>query len=744
MGYDLGVDLGGTTVVAAVLRDGEARADAVGLGTDGSPSMPATAHRGSDGVVRTGADAERRAALEPDRAVRDVTARLGDDVPLIVGDEPWRADDVAAEIVLAAVRRVAALEGGAARALAVTHPAGWGSHRERTLRRALVRVGLGHATLVAESRAAVLAASTYGGLRAGRVAAVYDLGGRRFRAAVIRRGARGVVASGTEGGAAAPGTTTTEVLADSGAPVRAGGTDVDAAVLAHVREELGEPFDAALAALDDNASRHALATLQRSARVAKERLSADTEAPLRVTVGPLDTTVRITRADLEARITPLVAATVDAFAGTLEAAGVTPDQVVLVGGSSRIPLVARLLAEELGRPVHPELDPITVVAEGAALAAAGHAAARRHEALTGPASGSFPTTGPASGAFPTTGPASGAFPTTGPASGAFPATGPASAPFAATAAGVRERRRVEAERRPVPTGASDRPAPVERHAAVGAAIAAGAALGASAARSRTPVATSAPASGDGDWGPPSALPATTEEARPARSGSTALMERPRTPNDDVPRPPVATAAAPVGEHAPQGVFQRYRTALLVLLVLLVLAAAAVLVPIPGLTTARTSSTTTTTPAPTTPPPGPTPAAAAPLVPLPPTGPASSPEAAPPADGTTEQEQSSDAGTTTRRPATTTRSSRTPTAQNVRPAGGSAPVAAPQAVGPAPSPAAVQPARPAQPAPQEPAASAPSPDVASPAAQAPAATPSAADTPVASAPSSVAPTTGTPS
>ncbi|WP_433802664.1 Hsp70 family protein [Actinomycetospora sp. CA-084318] len=719
MGYDLGVDLGGTTVVAAVLRDGEARADAVALGTDGSPSMPATAHRGSDGVVRTGADAERRAALEPDRAVRDVTARLGDDVPLIVGDEPWRADDVAAEIVLAAVRRVAALEGGAARALAVTHPAGWGSHRERTLRRALVRVGLGHATLVAESRAAVLAASTYGGLRAGRVAAVYDLGGRRFRAAVIRRGARGVVASGTEGGAAAPGTTTTEVLADSGTPVRAGGTDVDAAVLAHVREELGEPFDAALAALDDNASRHALATLQRSARVAKERLSADTEAPLRVTVGPLDTTVRITRADLEARITPLVAATVDAFAGTLEAAGITPDQVVLVGGSSRIPLVARLLAEELGRPVRPELDPVTVVAEGAALAAAGHAAARRHEALTGPASGSFPTTGPASGSFPT--------------------TGPASAPFAAAAAGVRERRRVEAERRPVTAGAyaPEQPEPVERHAAVGAAVAAGVALGASAARSSARV-TPVAGSGDGDWGPASALPAAAEEARPARSGSTALMERPRTPGDDVPRPPVATAAAPIGEHAPQGVFRRYRTLLLVLLVLLVLAAVAVLVPIPGLTTARTSTTTTTTPAPTTPPAAPTPAAAAPLVPLPsaesgPTG-----EAAPPAVGNEEQERSSAAGTTTRRPAATTRSSRTPTAQNLRPAGGAAPVADPQAVAPTSVPAAP----PAQPASEEPVAPAPSPDVARPVAQAPPVTPSAADTPVASAPSSVAPTTGT--
>ncbi|MFC5065860.1 Hsp70 family protein, partial [Actinomycetospora atypica] len=468
MGYDLGVDLGGTTVVAAVLRDGEARAVAVGLGPDGAVTVPAVAHRGSDGVVRTGVDAERRAADEPDRVVRDVTARLGDDVPLVVGDEPWRADDVAAEIVLAAVRRVAALEGGAARSLAVTHPAGWGPHRERTLRRALVRVGPRPAALVGEPRAAVLAASTFGGLRAGRVAAVYDLGGRRFRAAVVRRGSRGAVTSGAEG-AAAGTRTSAEVLADSGTPVRAGGTDIDGAVLAHVREELGEAFDSALAELDDDAARTALTALRHATREAKERLSADTEADVAVELGTLATVVRVTRADLEARITPLVAATVDAFAGTLDAAGVDPDQIVLVGGSARVPLVARLLAEELGRPVRPELDPVTVVAQGAALAAAEHAISRRQEALglpvpvaAGPATSAFPTTAapvPTTGG-PTPAPRTGAFPTTavpGPATGAFP-----SAP-------------------PAPTAAAPLSPEPGHRAAAGAAVAAGVALGASAA-----------------------------------------------------------------------------------------------------------------------------------------------------------------------------------------------------------------------------------------------------------------------
>ena len=514
MGYDLGIDLGGTTVVAAVLREGAHRAEPVPLGATGAVTLPATAHRGSDGTVRTAEEAEQWAAREPDGVVRDVTSRLGDDVPLVVGGEPWRADDVAAEIVLAAVRRVAVREGGAARALAVTHPAGWGLHRERTLRRALVRVGLGHATLIAESRAAALAGSR------GAVAGVYDLGGRSFRAAVVRRGPTGDA----------------EVLADSGTPDRAGGTDVDAAVLALVREQLGDELESAREELDDDGARVALAGLRDAAHAAKEQLSADTEAHVAVAVGTLRTTVRITRADLEARITPLVAATVESFATTVDAAGVRLDDVVLVGGSSRIPLVARLLAEELGRPVHPEADPVSVVAQGAALAAAQHASALRRAARAEVRAEALAST--RAGAAATT------------AMTAADATG-------ASAAG---------DRRDAGSG-EERPSPV--YASEGA--------------------------------------PRSEAGRTA----TALLERPRPSVDDVPRPPITTADAPIGPAAP-GALRRYRSWIVAGVTVLVLGAAAATVPIPGLTAARSTDTSTPAPATTTPAPSaspsPTPAA----------------------------------------------------------------------------------------------------------------------------------------
>jgi actin-like ATPase involved in cell morphogenesis len=657
VGYDLGIDLGGTTVVAAVLREGALRAEPVPLGGDGAVTLPATAHRGSDGTVRTGEEAEQWAAREPDGVVRDVTARLGDEVPLVVGGEPWRADDVAAEIVLAAVRRVAGHEGGAARALAVTHPAGWGLHRERTLRRALVRVGLGHATLIAESRAAALAGPR------GTVAGVYDLGGRSFRAAVVRRD--------PAGGA--------EVLADSGTPDRAGGSDVDAAVLALVREQLGDDLESAREELGDDEARIALAGLRDAAHAAKEQLSAETEAHVAVALGSLRTTVRITRADLEARITPLVAATVESFASTVDAAGVPLDDVVLVGGSSRIPLVARLLAEELGRPVHPDADPVTVVAQGAALAAAQHASARRRAAMTEVPTDTVPD------------------------------------------------------------------AVVRSGAAATAAMTAAVATGASAASDRRPT------GGSGEWrpSPVSASDGAPRSEATGRTG-TALLERPR-PGDDIPRPPVTTADAPIGLNARPGPLRRYRTWIVAGAAVVVLAAAAATVPIPGLTAAR--STETTAPAPTTTPapsasPAPTPAA--PPSPAPTTTPsaaAPSTDSGSAGDDSASSGSGSSAGTSSGSGSTSGSSSGSSAA-----AGRRSTAARPSATRSTRSPAAVAPApaaaAPAAPAPASPAAVAPpapsaaAPVVTTPVAPAASTTSSALpSSPTASSPVSSTPGTG---
>ena len=358
MTYDLGIDLGTTYTAAAVLRDGGAHPETVTLGSR-LAVVPSVVYRGEDGTVLVGESAERRAGAEPDRVVREVKRRLGDDVPPVVGGVPWPAEDVAAAIVAWVLDRVAEREGGPARRVVVTHPATWGDFRCTRLRTALA--GLTEVALLAEPHAAVMGHAALrrpvtvgGGTGAGVTTAVYDLGGGTFDAAVARRAPDGTVS----------------LLGTPRGLDRVGGIDFDEAVLAHVRAEVAD----ALAGLDpdDAESWQALHRLRRDCVEAKEALSADTEVTVPVVLPTGHRAVRLGRADFEARIHPTVAATVDEFLATLADAGVAPaelDHVLLAGGSSTIPLVARLLTEALGRPVSADADPLTVVALGAAVAA---------------------------------------------------------------------------------------------------------------------------------------------------------------------------------------------------------------------------------------------------------------------------------------------------------------------------------------------------------------------------------------
>ncbi|WP_433782378.1 Hsp70 family protein [Actinomycetospora sp. CA-101289] len=365
MAYCLGIDLGTTSTAAAVLRDGGAHPETVALGGR-LAVIPSVAYRGPDGTVLVGESAERRAGDEPDRVVREVKRRLGDDVPPVVGGEPWPAEEVAAAIVAWVLARVAEREGGPARRVVVTRPANWGDHRCSRLRDALAAAGLAEVELLAEPHAAVLGHASLrrpvavGGRAPDEAVttAVYDLGGGTFDAAVARRDPDGTVT----------------LLGTPRGLDRLGGVDFDEAVLAHVRAEVADD----LAALDpdDPETWHSLHRLRRECVEAKEALSSDTEVTVPVVLPAGRRSVRLGRADFEAAIRGAVAVTVEEFLATLADAGVAPDaldHVLLAGGSSTIPLVARMLTEALGRPVSADADPLTVVALGAAVAAAGDA-----------------------------------------------------------------------------------------------------------------------------------------------------------------------------------------------------------------------------------------------------------------------------------------------------------------------------------------------------------------------------------
>ena len=100
---------------------------------------------------------------------------------------------------------------------------------------------------------------------------------------------------------------------------------------------------------------------------AKEALSSDTDVTIPVLLPNLQTEVRLTRAEFEQMVRPALADSITALNRALRSAGVTAEQVdsvLLVGGSSRIPLVAQLVGAELGRPVAVDAHPKHVIALG--------------------------------------------------------------------------------------------------------------------------------------------------------------------------------------------------------------------------------------------------------------------------------------------------------------------------------------------------------------------------------------------
>ncbi len=352
MTYALGIDLGTTYTAAGIARGGRAEVAALGYR---ATSVPTVVFLRDDGEFLVGDAAERRAAQEPDRVAREFKRRVGDPTPLLLGGTPVAVDRCLAEVLRWVTATVAEAEGGPPAAVTVTHPANWGEFKQDVLREALRLVDLPAARLLAEPVAAATWYAQAERLAPGRAVAVYDLGGGTFDAAVLRRR--------PDGGF--------ESLGRAEGIERLGGIDVDEAVLAHVLRALGADRSVLGDVTDDDPSAAiAAAQLRRACVDAKEALSSETSVTIPVWLRNVHHSVLLQRTELEQLVGPLLRPTVDALARVVASAGLRPedvDAVLLVGGSSRIPLVARLVSAGIGRPVAVDAHPKHPVALGAAL-----------------------------------------------------------------------------------------------------------------------------------------------------------------------------------------------------------------------------------------------------------------------------------------------------------------------------------------------------------------------------------------
>ena len=344
----LGVDLGTTWTAAAVSRAGAGTPETVDLGDAGSAMPSVIALDGATIVV--GDTAERRLLADPAAGTREPKRRLGDTTPFIIGGTPYGAEALMGHLLRHVVATVTASAGSAPSEIVVTHPANWGEYKIDLLREAARIADVGDIVLVTEPEAAAAHYVRLGRVQRGQTVAVYDFGGGTFDVAIVRCSDEG-----------------TTVLGEPQGLERLGGLDLDEAILAHVNSAL----DGRLAELDpdDPAVRKGMAQLRVECTKAKEALSADSETTVPIALPGVITDIRITRDEFEAAIRSRIADTLAALDRAIASAGITTDDlagVLLVGGSSRIPLVTEQVASHTGRPVLVDADAKLVVALGAA------------------------------------------------------------------------------------------------------------------------------------------------------------------------------------------------------------------------------------------------------------------------------------------------------------------------------------------------------------------------------------------
>jgi molecular chaperone DnaK len=377
--YALGIDLGTTYTAAAAWRAGQVEIASLG---SRSAAVPSVVLRRDDEQFLIGDAANRRGLVEPDRLSRQFKRRLGDTTPILLGGVPYSAEALMARLLNTVVAEVVEREGGQPAAICISHPANWGPYKTDLLTQAARLANLEPpVSLTTEPEAAAVFYAHQQRVEPGAIVAVFDLGGGTFDAAVLRKTDTGF-----------------QILGQPEGIERLGGIDFDAAVFAHVGRTLG----GVLSELDEDDPQvvGAVARLRQECVEAKEALSADTDTTIPVLLPNLSTEVRLTRAELEEMVRPALLDSVAALRRALTSAQVTPEQlhsVLLVGGSSRMPIVAQLVGTALGRPVAVDAHPKHAVAAGAAWTASAAVATPTvaGPAVAGPAVAAVPVIGTA-------------------------------------------------------------------------------------------------------------------------------------------------------------------------------------------------------------------------------------------------------------------------------------------------------------------------------------------------------------
>lgn len=346
----VGIDLGTTNSVVAIVIDGRPQV----LDEEGEALLPSVVGINPLGQLITGVTARNQLAAFPDRTVASIKRRMGRMDPVPLADQTFTPPEISAMILRRLRDRASRAIGRTVSRAVITVPAFFDESQRQATREAAALAGLTVERIINEPTAATLV--YHAGSHDRRQIAVYDFGGGTFDVSIVRMEA-GV----------------TEVLTSRG-DVHLGGDDLDEVLVNHVADQFQAKHQVNLR---ENAQ--AKYRLLQACELAKRRLSREET----VTIAeefiaekdgqPLHLSATVTRSEFEELIEPFVERTIQSLDEALREAGLTThqlDDLVLVGGSTRIPLVESRLRDEFFREPSRAVDPDLAVALGAAVQAA--------------------------------------------------------------------------------------------------------------------------------------------------------------------------------------------------------------------------------------------------------------------------------------------------------------------------------------------------------------------------------------
>ncbi len=343
----LGIDLGTTNSAVSVIRDGNVTV----LEEDGQKNLPSVVGLDPSGKLLVGIAALNQYALAPERTVRSVKRKMGSDEVVKLGDQNYSPQEISAIILRTLKERAQRQLAEDVKKAVITVPAFFNEQQREATREAGELAGLEVARIINEPTAASLTYS-HNPKRLERLL-VYDLGGGTFDVSIVQI-EEGVV----------------EVLSSHG-DTRLGGDDFDELLMDYVCDKFQHDNKVDLRESPTSRSR-----VLRAVEEAKKQLSFDAFADIEQEFIaekdgiPLHLKMEISRHDYEPLIETLLNKTLVCLDEALSDADLTAKQidcVVLVGGASRTPLVHQMLQEQLGQPIHAEVDPDLCVSMGAAI-----------------------------------------------------------------------------------------------------------------------------------------------------------------------------------------------------------------------------------------------------------------------------------------------------------------------------------------------------------------------------------------